>query len=703
MPFRTNKRIVCTHPLWPRIAITVATLFCLLAMVVRASAQLNATPSTNLLAAPLRTAIEVRRLPRAQASNSIPVQVEGVVTCVLPALNAFVIQDATSGLYVADRSRTNPPPAIGELVQVVGHSEPGQAVLTTLHRLGESELPAPLHPTWDQLMNGSMDCLWVELEGINESLLHRSNGWSRVSLRTKDGGVQVELRRAGVTPLALNETQNELIRLRGCVFASWDVATHRVKAGQLRMADATIARAQTNPEDLFSLPRKTAAALLRYDPDLTTFQRIKVAGQIVFVRGYDYFVMDGSDGMRLQAERSLGFEPGDRIEAVGFPEWGYSSPCLRNVIARKTGHAPLPAPLKLSSDELVRARHDAKLVEVEGVLNSSRKTQSEQVFEIQSGSWRFLARIRPPHDALQSLQLGSRLRLTGVYCAQGGYKGLGEDVAPIDLLLNSPTDIVVLTTPSWWTLQRLLIVAGILTFLLVAALVWVTQLRCKVEIRTVELQTQIQNRERAEHQRALEQERARIAHDLHDELGADLTEIGMLATRVRSASHTDTERGTCLEQLSTKTGQMVAALEEIVWAMNPQHDSAAAVVSYFSFYADRFLGLANIRVQMEIAGTTEVIVDARVRHQLFLVFKEALANVVNHAGATEVRLQLRVTPEQFSLTIADNGRGLPRTDTVAGQDGLPNMRTRVENLRGQFALTSEAGRGTTLKFQVPLS
>jgi signal transduction histidine kinase len=651
----------------------------------------------------LRRAIEVRRLPRDQASNSLPVQVEGVVTCVLPTLKAFVVQDATSGLYVVDRSRTNALPAVGELVQVTGHTEPGQAVLTALQRLGPTNLPRPLKPTWNELLNGSLDCRWAELEGINESILHRSNGWSRVSLRTKHGVVFVELRRDGVTPLPLEETRNELIQLRGCVFASWDVATHRVKPGQLRLADATMARVQSTPEDLFSLPYKPLARLTRYDPDLTTFNRIKVTAQVVFVRGHDYFVMEGADGMRLLADHSLGLETGDLIEAVGFPEWGYGSPCLRTIAARKTGVAPLPPPLKLAPDQLVRTHYDAKRVQVEGVLNSSRKTQTEQVFEIQSGSWRFLARINPPQASLDTLQLGSRLRLTGVYCAQGGYRALGEDVAPIDLLLNAPTDIEVLATPSWWTLQRVLIIAGVLALSLLATLLWVTQLQRQVEARGAELQLQIQVRERAEHLRALEQERARIAHDLHDELGADITEVGMLATRIQAANSPPEEHQRCLNQMTDKTAQMVAALEEIVWAMNPQHDSAASVVSYFSFFADRFLGLANIRLKIEsAANVAELVMDARVRHQLFLGFKEALTNVVNHSVATEVRLGFYSSENTFCVSVADNGRGLPPGPQTNGQDGIANMRTRAAKLGGRFELSSKPGAGTKVIFSVPL-
>src|SRR5277367_5924499 len=104
---------------------------------------------------------------------------------------------------------------------------------------------------------------------------------------------------------------------------------------------------------------------------------------------------------------------------------------------------------------------------------------------------------------------------------------------------------------------------------------------------------------------------------------------------------------------------MVMALDEIVWAMNPTHDSLASIVSYFSLYAERFLGLANITWRLEGPfGLDDHAVDSRHRHQLFLAFKEALTNVVHHSGATEVRLSIQVERGRVRLTVADNGRGL---------------------------------------------
>lgn len=259
-------------------------------------------------------------------------------------------------------------------------------------------------------------------------------------------------------------------------------------------------------------------------------------------------------------------------------------------------------------------------------------------------------------------------------------------------------------TPTIEPSQNWKVVIGILACGLAVASFWITQLRRKVRERSAALAAQIRERQKVEQQRLMEQERARIAHDLHDELGADLTEIGMLATRVQGDAVGGGEGRRCLEQMADKTRQMVAKLEAIVWAMNPRHDSLGALVNYFSFFADRFLGLASIKLVIDTSeDAASLAVDARVRHQLFLVFKEALANVVRHAGASEVRLVVRVENRALHVTVADNGRGLQEPDPAAvGHEGLANMRRRMEKVGGRFEITGELDRGTTVKFTVPL-
>jgi len=508
------------------------------------------------------------------------------------------------------------------------------------------------------------------------------------------------VRRAGVKPGPLEQYQNAVVRLRGCVFADW-LPDLRLKVGQVRMYDVDIIVDQPAPADLFSIPATTAAALTRFDPAFDFSRRAKVAGQVVYVRGTDYFMMDGHRGLRFVAGQPLGLVAGDVVEAVGYPELSGAGPVLRSAVARKTGHAPLPEPARLVPDDLIRASLDASRVRIEGLLTSSKQTQTNLLLEMQAGAWRFLARLNMPTTAPPPRN-GSRLELTGVYCAQGGYSALGADFAPLDLLINLPTDIRVLARPPWWTLQRLLVIVGMLVCAVALMVLWITQLRRQVEERSAELARQIQHREHVERQRTLEAERARIAQDLHDQLGSEIATVSMLASRAQLASATDDKRARYLDQVRAKAREMVASLDEIVWAMNPGHDSLASLESYLGRYAGRFLELANIAWRFEVPAAADCPVDSRQRHQLFLAFREALANVVHHSGATEVRLSLQIENRELRLTVADNGRGLAPGQRTPEMDGLSNMRSRIEKLGGRFEISSESGRGTTVQFSVPL-
>ncbi len=416
--------------------------------------------------------------------------------------------------------------------------------------------------------------------------------------------------------------------------------------------------------------------------------------------GKDYFMMDGTNGVRFTLRRQVELHTGDLVDVVGYPELNGAAPHLRSAVARKTGHGPLPKPRNLSPEDFPNAIYDSTRVRIDGSLVSSRSSPTNETLEIQSGSWRFVARVKLKNT--NAPPIGSRLGLTGVYFAQGGNSEVQGNVAPFDLLVHSPADIQVLSKPSWWTLSRLLVVVGVLVCALALLALWVTQLHRRVEQRTAELAIQIHNRERVERQRAMEQERARIAQDLHDELGSGITEISMLATVADSAPASGHGSNGHLMEISDRAREMVTALDEIVWAMNPKHDSLESLVSYSCLYADRLLKLANIACLLK--GTVDLPdrpVSSVHRHEFFLAFKEAITNVVRHSAATNVRLSVHLIDTRLRLSIADNGQGLP-TGTFTG-DGLVNMRARLEKMGGRFAITSQRGRGTTVRFYIPLN
>jgi signal transduction histidine kinase len=653
----------------------------------------------------LSTAAQVHQLSREEAERGYPVHMRGVVTCILPERQAFTVQDASRGIYVVDASTSRSvTPAIGEYLEITGKTDPSLFApiidADQVKDLGGGSMPQPIQPTWDRLMNGSLDAQYVELQGVITTV-----ETNIVTLFTGDGRLRVELEMAGIKQPDLERYEDAVIRIRGCLFASWDYVTHLVKVGDVRLYGARVSVDQPAPEDMFSLPLKTVSELLEFNPRASVFERVKVSGVVIYAQPPQYYLMDGANGLQFILKKpSATLREGDQVEVVGFPGLNGQSPLLQEAVARKTGTAPLPAPKRLNSPNLVRGEYDSTRVTVDGLLDAVTETPMGEALEMSSAGRTFIALLNAKDDPVRPLTPGSRLELAGVYVGEGGNRALGQDISSFQLLLASAADIKILASPPWWTLKRLLVITGALACVLAAAFLWITQLHRQVDQRSAELAVQIRQRETVEHQRAVEQERTRIAQDLHDELGSGITEISMLASRARLGGVPEEKRHQYLELVREKARELVTVLDEIVWAMNPRHDSLASLVSYLSIYADHFLGLANIAWRLENAsGTTDPMVPSRCRHQVFLAFKEALTNVVRHAGASEVLLYVRAQNGELTLNVSDNGRGFSPAAPNEAMDGIANMRTRIEKLGGRFEIRGDSGGGTTVRFSVPLN
>ncbi|MCS7089161.1 MAG: ATP-binding protein [Verrucomicrobiota bacterium] len=653
----------------------------------------------------LRTAAEVHRLSREEAARGIRVRLEGTVTCQLPEHQAVVIQDHTRGLYVVDWSdRGEGLPHVGDRVQVEGRTDPGLfAPMVNAWRVDVTGLgpwPEPVLASWESLNNGSLDAQWVELRGWITAV-HSNRIW----LLLREGLLEIELRlREGRSPPPA-VWEDSLIRLRGCLFASWDYQTHQVRPGVVRLYGAEVFVEQSPPEDPFALPVRSARSLRLFDPSAGLFQRIRVTGQLLLRDQGSLLLVDNGVGFRVQPrQQEIRAQPGDHLEVVGIPDLTVPElPVLRQAVVRVTGRGPLPEPFVMADDHPAGMGSDLRRLEIEGTLVDRRTTERGCIFALQQG-WHSLtvrwAREDPPPDTA----LGSRVRLVGVWVPGPVDTGVGMRSAGAEVLVGPADTWQVMAQPPFWTLERSLVALGVLASVLLLAVLWITQLHRQVERRGAALEREIRTRQRLEQQQALEQERARVARDLHDELGSDLTEIAMLLERAQAAQASLERCREYLTQATAKARQTVAALDEIVWAMNPRHDTVGSLVSYLCLHAERFLGLAGIAWRLDNGQAPQDLpVDSPRRHHLFLAFKEALNNVVRHAGATEVCFRLDVAQDHLVLTVRDNGRGLSVDSSSPDGDGLHNLRVRCEKLGGRLVVESQPGQGTTLQFCLPLA
>ncbi|HLP77505.1 MAG TPA: ATP-binding protein, partial [Candidatus Paceibacterota bacterium] len=271
-----------------------------------------------------------------------------------------------------------------------------------------------------------------------------------------------------------------------------------------------------------------------------------------------------------------------------------------------------------------------------------------------------------------------------------------------ELALNSPAGVVVLAEPPWWTPKRLLTIVGILVIGLASAAIWISLLRRQVETRTRQLHREIREREAAERQRALESERSRIARDLHDDLGSSLTEIGVLASTGQRPAAGEDAPG-LFQAIAAKARGLIAALDVIVWAVDPEDNSLQSVADYLSGFAGEYLSRTTIACRFKIpVSFPDMILDGRVRHDLLLTVKETLNNIVRHGLASEVEFRMAVNGSTLEIGIADNGKGFDPA-TARGGSGLRNLSTRLTNHGGDCRVESIVGKGTTVSIRLPLA
>ncbi len=203
---------------------------------------------------------------------------------------------------------------------------------------------------------------------------------------------------------------------------------------------------------------------------------------------------------------------------------------------------------------------------------------------------------------------------------------------------------------------------------------------------------------------ALENERARIARDIHDQVGASLTQVSLIGEMIEADKDLPEEVESHARQISQTALETTRALDEIVWTVNPSNDTLEGLINYVCKYAQEYLAVAGLRYRLEVpAPLPNTSISPELRHNVFLAAKEAITNVVKHAGATSASVRLRLEPARFTLEIEDNGRGLGGMDpkAAAARNGLRNMRKRMEDVGGTFAIEPGSEGGAVVRLSAP--
>jgi signal transduction histidine kinase len=205
---------------------------------------------------------------------------------------------------------------------------------------------------------------------------------------------------------------------------------------------------------------------------------------------------------------------------------------------------------------------------------------------------------------------------------------------------------------------------------------------------------------------ALERVRARIAADLHDDLGSSLSRISILS-EVAKRKVPEGEAAALLAEIAETARSLVGAMSDAVWSIDPKEDDVAHVVARMRSFATDVLDGKGITWSFEAPEAPEAHLSSETRRELFLVFKEAVTNVVRHSGARQARLRLQVLADSVALEVTDDGKGF---DTQPARDlgsslkrgrGLLNMQVRAKRMGGRLSVISAPGIGARLDLVLP--
>lgn len=356
--------------------------------------------------------------------------------------------------------------------------------------------------------------------------------------------------------------------------------------------------------------------------------------------------------------------------------------------------APAAAPLPVLIEE-VRVGHAEMSVETSGrviVPPTSGPLEIRYTLpELSStGRLRFRYRLSGLGDHTW-VDVGDQRTVTFARLPPGAYR---VDIAASESGgLWRPTQtasLAFVVQAAWWeTLPFRVGLTAVFTLVLIWAVRKIVLLRVRTKIRKLE------------QAHLLERERNRIARDIHDHLGASITQMaitGKLLTLDPPEAVPVHSR-----EITTLARSMADSLAQIVWAVNPRHDNLKSLVDYLAAFAADFMAAAKIACEVDVpADLPACPLSSTARHHLVLIVKESLNNVVKHSGARNVRLTVTFEHQVLCVTVSDDGCGFEPANAAARSNGLRIFGERMKELGGEFRLDSAKGKGTRAAFTLPL-
>jgi signal transduction histidine kinase/DNA-binding response OmpR family regulator len=428
---------------------------------------------------------QVRDLSPEMAKQGYPIRLRAAITYYDPEANILFVQDSTAGIFVdTHNQRLEIRP--GQLVELEGFTGPGDfAPVIIKPRFKTLEAATGLNArrvTFEALVSGKEDSQFVEVKGLVRAV-YEQDGRIFLDIVSDGGRFKCQVPHYSKDPLPLDLIDGKVL-LSGVCGTLFNQRRQLVGA-QLFVPGfkaITVLERSTQPNP-FSLPTQAIDTVLRFSSTEESGKRVRIQGVVTMQQGRSTYVQDETEAILVQTSQPVPVRPGDRVDVVGFPVMGEYTALLQDAVFQLIGQEMPPAAAKITSEQALGGNYDNRLVQVKARLVDLVFNSLEQVLVLQSGQFVFNARFdqNASADSFPTLQKDSLIQVTGICSVQ-----VNESRVPrsFQLLVRSPSDALVLQTPSTWTVRRVLLLLGLTTIITIVVLAWVVVLRRRVAKQT---------------------------------------------------------------------------------------------------------------------------------------------------------------------------------------------------------------------------
>jgi len=673
---------------------------------------------------------QIHALSREESQKAYPVRVQGVVTWQQQNRDAFVIDDGTQAVYVdtaaakkmgvwagGDLPKTANEP--GALVEVEGITDPGGyapiIVCVNFKRTG-SGTQAPRHLAMDQLISGSADALWVEVEGVVESLTENQGKFNGIRLLVAGQICRVRFEdNRGLDATALLDAK---VRVRGVLTSVYNLRSEVVGLKLSANGVQDIDVLSPPPSNPFLAPKVKLNELRLFSPNSeVAFHRKVTYGIVTFAIPHKFFfIQNGLRGVRVESSSAV-VQVGERVEVAGFVSQSQSIASIKEAIVCSLGTIDV-SPISVTAEQILHppmsgfgneiAKEDlnCRLVKIRGTLIQCDQGNTAGIQELLVGTGGHVIKVYLPltsptnAPATANWQKGTELELSGV-CELD----LKEDeilsstisITDFHLWLRSQKDVQIVKNPPWWTVKRLWTALVVTSLLILSGIGWSLSLHWLLRKRTNRFEEVMSVHRNVELEyTSARRERLRLAADLHDGLKQliaaasfrlEAAEGNLPDSPIVAGKHLASARATL-----TRTQEELQDCMQGLHALEEGPPQLEALLRQVVASTDYWPKEA---VVIESKGTSRDL-PRDVAGSLLLLFQEAVSNAFHHGQASQINALVDYAEDSLYLRIVDNGTGFePATAAGVGSGhfGLDGMKQRIKWLQGDFAVTRHAGGG----------